>query len=245
MHDAPSSNRPSPPRRYAWAGWLLLFVGIWIAAKYFPASARLQDALQWISGLGATGMLVFVLLYIVATVLLLPGSILTIGAGAVFGLVKGFMLVSLGANLGAVAAFLVGRHWARSRVVARLADNPRFTAIDQAVAREGWKIVALIRLSPLIPFVLLNYALGITGVKLRDYVTATLLGMLPGTLLYVYLGAAAGDVAGLGRGEQTRTPLEWTWYAVGLLVTIGVTVYVTRLASRSLNQRLPTPPPQA
>jgi uncharacterized membrane protein YdjX (TVP38/TMEM64 family) len=179
-----------------------------------------------------------VALYVVATVLLLPGSILTVGAGAVFGLVKGAVTCSIAATLGATAAFLVGRYLAREAVARKLEAYPRFRAIDEAVAREGWKIVGLTRLSPVFPFNVLNYAFGITRVSLGHYVVASWIGMMPATVTYVYLGSLAGDLATLGQGRHARTPADWVLFAVGLLATAGVTAYVTRLARGALDRRI-------
>jgi uncharacterized membrane protein YdjX (TVP38/TMEM64 family) len=171
-------------------------------------------------------------------VFFLPGSILTVGAGVVFGLVRGFVIVSISATLGATAAFLVGRYLARSWIAGKIKGHPKFAAIDEAVAREGWKIVGLLRLSPVVPFNVLNYAFGVTRVSLRDYVLASWIGMMPGTLVYVYLGSVAGDLARAG-GRASRTPAEWAFYAVGLVATIAVTIFVTRLARRALAERVP------
>jgi uncharacterized membrane protein YdjX (TVP38/TMEM64 family) len=176
-------------------------------------------------------------MYILASVFMLPGSVLTLGAGAVFGVMKGSAIVSVASTLGATAAFLVGRHLARERVARMIAGNERFLAIDEAVGREGWKIVGLTRLSPVFPFNLLNYAYGITKVRLRDYFLASWVGMLPGTLMYVYLGSLAGSLATLGRQGAGRTPAQWALYAVGLLATVAVTVFVTRIARAALAQR--------
>jgi uncharacterized membrane protein YdjX (TVP38/TMEM64 family) len=171
-------------------------------------------------------------------VLFLPGSILTLGAGFVFGVVRGSVLVSISATLGATAAFLVGRYLARDWVGAKIAGNEKFRAVDEAVAREGWKIVGLTRLSPAFPFNLLNYAFGVTRVSLRDYFFASWIGMLPGTVMYVYIGSLAGDLATLGAGDRQRSAAEWALYVVGLVATIAVTVYVTRLARRALQRRV-------
>jgi uncharacterized membrane protein YdjX (TVP38/TMEM64 family) len=171
-------------------------------------------------------------------VLLLPGSVLTLGAGAVFGLARGSVLVSVAATAGATAAFLVGRHLARGWVARRIEGQPVFRAIDEAVAREGWRIVGLTRLSPVFPFNVLNYAFGVTRVRLREYVLASWAGMIPGTVLYVYLGALAGDLATLGAGGRERSPAEWAVSVVGLLATVAVTLKVTRLARAALGRRL-------
>jgi uncharacterized membrane protein YdjX (TVP38/TMEM64 family) len=213
-------------------------VAVLALARALDAPTLLRAALERIAGLGMLGPVLFVGLYVAATVLFLPGSILTLGAGVVFGVARGVVVVSVAATLGATAAFLVGRYLARDWVARRIQGNPRFAAIDQAVAREGWKIVGLTRLSPVFPFNLLNYAFGLTRVRLGHYVLASWLGMLPGTLMYVYVGSLAGDLATLGAGARTRTPAEWALYGVGLLATVAVTVHVTRLARRALGRRI-------
>ena len=235
---AGTSAAPRLSSRGKLALWALLVVGLVLAAHYFDAPARLRVALDGIARLGPWGPVLFALLYVAATVFFLPGSILTVGAGVVFGLLRGFVIVSISATLGATAAFLVGRYLARDWIAGKIAGHPKFAAIDEAVAREGWKIVGLLRLSPVVPFNVLNYAFGVTRVSLRDYVVASWIGMMPGTLLYVYLGSIAGDLAGAG-GRASRTPAEWAFYAVGLVATIAVTVFVTRLARRALAERVP------
>ena len=230
--DTPAPSRSARGRALA---WLLAIAAVLVLARYLDAPARVSEALDRIAALGPWGPALFVPLYVAATVLFLPGSVLTIGAGAVFGLVRGALIVSLSATLGATAAFLIGRYLARDWIARKVQAYPRFGAIDEAVAREGWKIVGLLRLSPVVPFNLLNYAFGVTRVPLRDYVLASWIGMMPGTVLYVYLGSIAGELAA---GARTRrTPAEWALYAVGLVATVAVTVYVSRLARRALDTR--------
>jgi uncharacterized membrane protein YdjX (TVP38/TMEM64 family) len=179
---------------------------------------------------------VFAAAYAAATVAFVPGSLLTLAAGAIFGLVKGTLLVFAAATVGAGLAFLVSRHLARSAVERRLAGNARFGAIDRAVAREGRKIVFLLRLSPVFPFNLLNYALGLTRVRFGDYLIASV-GMLPGTLLYVYYGALAGEVAIVaGGGAPAKGAGYYAVLALGLAATIAVTALVTRTARRALRE---------
>jgi len=208
------------------------------AVKHFDLQQVFRDALAWISGLGLFGPLMFITLYIIACVLLLPGSVLTLGAGVVFGVVMGFVAVSIGSTLGATCAFLVGRYLARGWVAGRIEGNEKFKAVDEAVAQEGWKIVLLTRLSPVFPFNLLNYAFGLTKVSLKHYFFASWLGMIPGTVMYVYIGSLIGDLAQLGAGGRTRTTAEWVLYGVGLLATVVVTVFVTRLARKALAGRI-------
>lgn len=191
-------------------------------------------ALQWIDGLGWMGVLAFIGLYALATVAFVPGSALTLGAGAVFGLIKGTLAVLVGATLGAILAFLVGRYLARDWVSHRLEGRDAFAAIDQAVAKAGLKIVLLTRLSPVFPFNLLNYAFGLTGVSLRDYTLGSV-GMVPGTLLYVYIGSLVGDLAQIGTAQAPVNPgLQWTARLIGLGATLAVTVYITRIARQAL-----------
>lgn len=214
--------------------YALAAVAIVLALKYFHVQDWLKTALDWIGKLGPWGPVIFVGLYVVATVLFIPGSVLTLGAGAVFGVVLGSVCVSLGATLGATAAFLVGRYLARDAIARRIEKNEKFAAIDGAVADEGWKIVLLTRLSPAFPFTLLNYAFGLTRVKLSHYVLASWIGMIPGTVMYVYLGS----LVHVGAGHRQRTAGEWVLYAVGLLATVAVTVFVTRVAKNALAKKI-------
>lgn len=194
----------------------------------------LRNALQWIDSLGAVGAIAFILLYIIATVAFLPGSILTLGAGVVFGVVLGSFYVFIGATLGATAAFLVGRYLARSWVAKKIEGNNKFRAIDEAVGKEGLKIVLLTRLSPIFPFNLLNYAYGITGVSLKDYVIGSV-GMIPGTIMYVYIGSLAGSLAKVGTEAQPANPtVQWAIRIIGFIATVAVTVYVTKIARKAL-----------
>ena len=179
------------------------------------------------------GPVIFIIIYIVACILLFPAAILTLGAGVIFGVVKGSVIVSISATLGATAAFLVGRYLAGTGC-RKIEGNRKFQSIDEAVAREGWKIVGLTRLSPVFPFVLLNYAYGLTKVSLRDFFFASWIGMMPATVMYVYIGSLAGDLAKLGAGGRARTAGEWVLYGVGFLATVAVTVFVTRIARRAL-----------
>lgn len=220
----------------------LIVVGVLVllvAMRYFHAPLLLRRSLDWVAGLGPTGVVAFVAIYVLACVFMIPGSVLTLGAGAVFGVLKGSVIVLVAATLGATAAFLVGRYLARDRVAKTIEGNERFRAIDEAVGREGWKIVGLTRLSPVFPFNLLNYAYGITKVSLRDYFLASLFGMIPGTVMYVYLGSLAGSLATLGRQGGGRTPAQWGLYAVGLAATVAVTVFVTRIARKELAAKVP------
>jgi uncharacterized membrane protein YdjX (TVP38/TMEM64 family) len=192
----------------------------------------------WVGSLGFWGPLVFVVGYAIATVAFIPGSLLTLAAGAIFGLLDGTLYVFVGATLGSALAFLVARYVARRAVERRLEDHPKFEVVDQAVAREGLKIVFLLRLSPAFPYNLLNYALGLTSVRFRDYFIASL-GMIPATFLYVYYGKALGSLAAVAGGaEVERGPGYWAVLGVGLVATLVVTTLVTRVARRALKEEV-------
>jgi uncharacterized membrane protein YdjX (TVP38/TMEM64 family) len=200
--------------------------------------AFLQNTLQWINSLGSLGGIVFIGIYIIATLAFLPAAILTLGAGVIFGVIWGSLYVFVGATLGAIAAFLVGRYLARGWVKEKISSYKKFTNIDQAVSKEGLKIVFLIRLSPLFPFNLLNYALGLTNVSLKDYSLASF-GMIPGTIMYVYLGYLAGDLALIGNKNQPDNMIfHWLIQIIGLISTIAVTVYVTKIAKKALEEEI-------
>ena len=228
----PSSQRSAKVVRTAIA--LALVAALVGIMKAFHAEQYLLELVSWIRGAGWIGILAFALVYVLATVLFLPGSILTLGAGFAYGVGLGTAVVWIGANLGATVAFLLGRTFAREWVSARVRTNPRFAAIDRAVGREGLKIVLLTRLSPVFPFNLLNYALGLTRVSLRDYVFGSLVGMLPGTVMYVYLGSLITSVSELAAGRTSGGAGQQVFYFGGLAATVAVTLYVTRVARRAL-----------
>jgi uncharacterized membrane protein YdjX (TVP38/TMEM64 family) len=214
---------------------LLLIVG----QKYLNLQQHLIGVLEWIKSLGALGLGVYVGLYVCACVFLVPGSILTLGSGAIYGVVVGSILVSFASTLGATVAFLIGRYFARDWVSKKVEGNAQFQALDKAVSEGGWKIVGLIRLSPLFPFNLLNYTFGLTGVSLHEYILASWLGMLPGTIMYVYVGSLAGNLATLGtKSAHAKTTGEWVMYGVSMVATILVTVYVTKIAKKALAARI-------
>jgi uncharacterized membrane protein YdjX (TVP38/TMEM64 family) len=235
--DARSRAAPAnTSSRWKWLLYATVVVALVLVVKYFHVQDLLKQALDWIGKLGPRGPVIFVGIYVVATVFFIPGSVLTLGAGAVFGVVLGSVCVSISATLGATAAFLVGRYLARDAIARKIERNEKFAAIDRAVADEGWKIVLLTRLSPAFPFTLLNYAFGLTRVKLSHYVLASWIGMIPGTVMYVYLGS----LINVGAGHRQRTTGEWILYGVGLLATVAVTVFVTRIARKALAKKIST-----
>ncbi len=230
MSDASESRRS--PAKLVLLGGVLVATGM--AAYVFDVRAWLQQLLAFVEGLGAWGPALFVASYAILAVFFVPASILTIGAGTLFGVFWGTVWVSAGSTVGATLAFLVGRHFARDWVAQKIDGNAKFSAIDRAVEKEGWKIVALTRLSPIFPYNLLNYLFSLTKVKLSHFVLASWLGMIPGTVMWVYLGAIGKAVA----ESSERTPAQTAMFGVGLLATIVVTVYVTKVARRALNTRV-------
>jgi uncharacterized membrane protein YdjX (TVP38/TMEM64 family) len=212
----------------------IAIVGVVLLARYL--GGYVPRFAVWVNELGVWGPVIFILGYAAAAVAFVPGSLLTLAAGAIFGLGAGVVYVFVAATMGASAAFLVSRYVARHAVERRLAGNPRFAAIDKAVGAEGRKIVFLLRLSPIFPFNLLNYALGLTKVRFVDYFIASA-GMLPGTLLYVYYGKLAGDVAALAGGAAVeKGPGYYAVLGLGLVATVVVTTIVTRTARRALRE---------
>lgn len=220
------------------AGVIAALAAVSAIALLPPVRSALQRFLEWIADLGPLGIVVLALAYVPATVLCVPGSALTMGAGFVSGLIKGTIAVSIGATLGASAAFLVGRTFARRRVEAWVGKDPRFEAVDRAIAEKGFKIVLLLRLSPVFPFTVLNYALSVTRISFRQFVLATWIGTLPGTVMYVYVGSALKDLADVAAG---RTPSlgEEAFFVAGLIATVVATVVVTRTARRAMHDAAP------
>jgi uncharacterized membrane protein YdjX (TVP38/TMEM64 family) len=214
-----------------------VIVALVLATKFLPVAQWLQSFNEWVRQMGPLGFVIFVLVYAAAAVLLAPGSILTLGAGFAFGLWKGFLAVSAGATLGAALAFLVARFIARSKIESIAYRNAKFRSIDQAIGREGAKLIFLLRLSPVIPFSLSNYFYGLTAVRFWPYVLASWLGMIPGTFLYVYVGAASKAAVGAATGEAVRHGWEyWSFLGIGLIATVAVTVWVTRIAQKALQR---------
>lgn len=232
----PAKQRPRS--RLKWVALAVGIAGLVILSQMVDVQRVLQSVLTWVNDLGAWGAIAFMLIYSLATVLFLPGSLLTLGGGAIFGVVLGSIYVFIAAVIGATLAFLIGRYAARNWVARQIAGNSKFQAIDRAIAQEGFKIVLLARLSPVFPFNLLNYSLGITQVSLRDYILG-FLGMVPGTIMYVYIGSLAGNLAMLGMDQTTSLEaqrIQWIIRIVGFIATVVVTVYVTRIAQKALDE---------
>jgi uncharacterized membrane protein YdjX (TVP38/TMEM64 family) len=211
--------------------FVALALALVVAARVLPLGEWLDSFQIWAEEQGAFGMLVFALVYALAVVAFVPASILTLGAGAVYGLWTGTLVVLFGASLGAVVSFLLARTALRGRVEAWTEGNARFRALDGAVSREGGKIVFLVRLAPIFPFTYINYVFGLTGIPTLTYTLATVVGMIPGTLAYVYVGAAAATAA-TGDASATRTTIQ----ILGAIAAVLVTIFVARLAAKAIRQ---------
>lgn len=242
----PLQNEPAPASRRSASGWLkpvvflVLVAGLFVVMNQFlPLADYIRGFLEWVRSVGFVGALALGGFYVIATVLLVPGSILTLAAGFVFGVLWGTVVVSIASTTGAAAAFLVGRTVARDWVARKVAGRPKFAAIDEAVGREGFKIVLLTRLSPIFPFNLLNYAFGLTRVKFRHYLLASWIGMLPGTVMYVYFGSAMEQIAQVLAGEAKGGLAERIFFWVGLAVAVAVAFFVTHVARRALKRAVP------
>lgn len=219
---------------------VLALLALATAAYVLPVGKAMLVLVEWTRKAGLAGMAVYAVVYVLAAVFMLPGSVLTLGAGFAYGPLVGTALVSPVSVLAATVAFVLGRTAARGWVARRIAGNPRFAAIDEAVARGGFKIVLLLRLSPVFPFSLLNYALGVSRISLGSFVLASFLGMLPGTFLYVYVGSLVTDASELlSSGHHPRSPWAQALYWGGLVATIAVTVLITRIARRALRAQVP------
>src|SRR5438093_3711058 len=215
-----------------------IVIALFLVMRFLPVREWLRSFNDWVGQMGIAGIFIFISVYAVATVLMAPGSILTIGAGFAFGLWKGFLAVSAGATLGASLAFLVARFIARERVAAIAQRNEKFREMDSAIGKQGAKLIFLLRLSPVIPFNLSNYLYGLTGVKFWPYVLASWIGMMPGTFLYVYIGTAGkAAVSAAAGGEAVQRGWQyWTCTGVGLAATIIVTIWVTKIARDALKK---------
>jgi uncharacterized membrane protein YdjX (TVP38/TMEM64 family) len=217
---------------------VLLVAAIVAVAAGLPLTRWLADGAAWAGHhpLGAGAL--FVAAYTVAAVLAVPGTLLTLGAGFTFGLALGVALVSAGSVLGAIAAFLLGRFVARGWVARRIADSPRWRALDSATRHDAFTLVLLARLSPLLPYNMLNYAFGLTDVRLRDYALGSWVGMLPATVLYVYIGSLAKNVPALTSGHLDASWATRALLVGGLVATVGLTLLIAQRATRALRRRL-------
>jgi uncharacterized membrane protein YdjX (TVP38/TMEM64 family) len=234
-------------RRYSRLKLILLagfVVTLVIVASRFNLADRISDLIQgacnWVKHFGGSAPLVFMALFNLGTLLFVPGSVLTLKGGVLFGMVWGSIYVLLAAIVGATLTFWLGRYCCRDWVYRKIQAHPRFQLIDAAIADEGWKIVLLTRLSPVFPFNLTNYAFGMTQISLKDYILGSL-GILPGTVMYTYLGTIVGELGMSEIPQHLTSPemqfMHWGIRLMGIAATIGITVYLTQISQRALTKR--------
>lgn len=237
--------------RQIFSGFSALKLLLMLAGIAFFAAVRLlhlQDEFQnfylTLDTLGPVGGLIFIVLYVLATLFMLPTFFLAIGAGVLFGLIQGIFIVSLASTAGAAVSFLAARHLFRRALVSRFGNNRFYKAVNGAVACDQWKIVLLTRLSPLFPFNILNYLFGLTGLPFSKYILASWVGMIPVSVAYVYLGTLGADLALIGPCITCHSPLEWTLIAAGFLATGAATIFITRATKKILNSDETCPFPE-
>ncbi|KAF4368260.1 hypothetical protein F8388_007255 [Cannabis sativa] len=217
----------------------LLLAAIATACIFLPIEKILKDFLIWVKeDLGPWGPIVLAIAYVPLTVLAVPASILTLGGGYLFGLPLGFVADSIGATIGATAAFILGRTIGRSYVISKLKNYPKFEAVAIAIQRSGFKIVLLLRLVPLLPFNMLNYLLSVTPVRIEEYVVATWLGMMPITFTLVYIGTTLKDLSDVTHGWNELSTSNWVFIALGFGISIIILVFITKVAKASLDKAL-------
>lgn len=197
----------------------------------------LRDIFQAIENMGPWAPVLFGLFYLVATSLLIPATFLMLGAGILFGVFRGTVTVLIAASFAALGVFLIGRYSRRDWIKRKIEENPKLRAVDQAIGRDGWKIVFLMRLTPVLPFALCNYTFGLTRIRVRDYLFASWIGMFPGIFLHVYLGSLLGSLAALGQARQ-RTPAEWALYGIGFLAAVAAIFCLSVSAKKVLREQI-------
>ncbi len=217
-------------RHRKWIAAAVLAVAAVAALSFLPLRGWAESLQDWIDGMGAAGVILFAAIYVVATLFLLPVWILTLAAGALFGIVGGLLVVLAASLAGAIAAFFIARHALKERVRKFFARHSLLRTVDRALRKAGWKVVALMRLSPLVPFTAQNYFYGASQVKFTQFALGTGLGLVPGTLVEVTLGAT-------GRAAMGGGPAEWTMLGVGVVATLAAGWHITRVAKKRLGIR--------
>jgi uncharacterized membrane protein YdjX (TVP38/TMEM64 family) len=210
---------------------LIIIAAIIVLFRVLPVATWLRAFQTYVRGLGALGYVVYIVVYAVCVVALVPASILTLGAGAIFGFVGGTIVVVIGATLGAALAFLLARTVMRKRVESMTASNAKFRALDRAIAGEGMKIVFLVRLAVVFPFTYVNYAFGLTAIPFWRYVVATFFGIIPATAAFVFVSSAAASAATTQSSAITKTV-----YIAGGIIAVGVSVLIGRIATRAIKR---------
>ena len=219
---------PRTTHKLAWAAALgVALVALAVAWYFLPVRAGIDALQRWLGAMGPWGVALFSILFVACIVALVPGSALSVTAGLTYGL-WGAPIAVIGATVGATIAYLIAKHVVRDTVDAWIGRSRHLRAVEDAVNEEGWRVVALVRLSPLLPFNLQNYLFGITHIRFWPYVWATFFGILPGTVFDVYLGSIGS------RPLDERSPLEWIVLGTGLAATALLVWLVARKAKQRL-----------
>jgi uncharacterized membrane protein YdjX (TVP38/TMEM64 family) len=216
-----------------------------LLANALPFLQWMVDFIHWAKGMGAAGGALYAVVYIAGTALFFPGLPLTLGAGFLYGAVIGTLVVSPASVAGATLAFLIARYLARDWVTRRIKKYPQAAAIDRAIEKNGFKAVVLLRLQPVLPFNILNYALGLTSIRLRDYMLASWIGMFPATVLYVYLGSVMNDISDLLRGRPNSGIAGRLLLWGGLAAIVVLVWWLGRIARKALREEMGTDSPTA
>ena len=219
----------------------VLFVGIVLGTLiyFFDLQSHVKSLLEWIDSQGIWAPILFILVDIVIILTLFPGVLITMGAGFLFGVIKGSIYVITATTIGAVLAFLLARYLFSKQTREYLRSHPRLRFFDQLLAAEGWRIVLVTRLIPFFPFKLSNYLFGLTKFKLRDFFIGTFFGIWPITIFNVYVGSITADLSTIGT-SSTKTNLEWIVYICGFVVTIFALIYIGHRARYALKKFLPS-----
>jgi len=213
---------------------LMIIIGI-----HINIPSWLSNLVEWIENYGWWGIILFILLHLIGSIIAIPAFVMAFAGGFIFGLGRGIIIVSISSTMGATAAFLVARYLVRDWIIRIMEKHPRYKIIDEAIAREGWQIIGLIRLSPIIPYNILHFVFGITSVKLLHYIIASWIGMLPMTFMYVYAGSLASSLTQVGESKYLIYSSEsWIFYILGFLITLTATIYVSAVVRRALKKKL-------
>ncbi|MEA1949029.1 MAG: TVP38/TMEM64 family protein [Thermodesulfobacteriota bacterium] len=206
------------------------------ALFYFEAQSYILSFFDWLDKLGAWAPFLFILIDMLVVVLVLPGVIFTLGAGFMFGILRGSLYILIGSTTGATIAFLIARHLFGERATGFVLAHPKLKLVNDEFVRAGWKIVLLTRLVPFFPFKLSNYFFGLMQISLRDFIIGVFFGIIPFTITNVYIGSLAADLATISSRTASRSGVEWTICGIGFIITIIMLVYITFIARKALDK---------
>ena len=214
---------------------LLALVGVLFYFKGKFHVVNVVSFLEWLEGLGAWAPFLFILIDMLAVVLVLPGVILTLGAGFMFGILRGSLYVLIGTTIGATIAFLIARYLFGEKATGFFLGHSKLKLVNDEFKRAGWKFVLLTRLVPFFPFKLSNYLFGLMQISLQDFILGVFFGIMPFTITNVYIGSLAADLATIGSRTASRSKMEWTIYGIGVIIAIVAVIYITLMARKALD----------